>query len=287
MDPDRIDALKRKHGLSYHIHFADLAQQLVGLADRRVLEVGGSLPRELVLDDLGAQQWLSLEETDYWDETLSTGLVLGTPPPLTGQRQRFRDATPATLDRHNLLYGRIEDLPDAMHGHFDVVFSIAAFEHIAKLPQALDKMFQALRPGGRLFSLFSPIWSAHDGHHLPEMQDAAGRHHNFGHSPIPPWGHLLMRPMELFDHLVGAGHDRAFAQDVVYYVHASNHLNRFFLEDFLAIVRRSEFSVVQTTPIFPVPVPPETQARLETLHPGRTDFSHDGLLLVLERPPAG
>ena len=173
-----------------------------------------------------------------------------------------------------------------MHGHFDVVFSIAAFEHIAKLPQALDKMFQALRPGGRLFSLFSPIWSAHDGHHLPEMQDAAGRHHNFGHSPIPPWGHLLMRPMELFDHLVGAGHDRAFAHDVVYYVYSSNHLNRFFLEDFLAIVRRSEFSVVQTTPIFPVPVPPETQARLEMLHPGRTDFSHDGLLLVLERPSA-
>ena len=284
MDAARIEDLKRKYGLSYHIHFADLAQQLVGLADKRVLEVGGSLPSGLVLDDLGAQQWLALEEPDYWDETLSTGLVLGTPPPLTGQRRRFNEATPATLDRHNLLYGRIEDLPEALHGHFDVVFSIAAFEHIAKLPAALDKMFCALRPGGRLFSLFSPIWSAHDGHHLPEIQDQAGNQYNFGKSPIPPWGHLLMRPMEMLDHLLAQGCDKAFAREVVYYVYSSNHINRFFLDDFLEIVQRSDFKVAQATPMFPVPVPAATQARLEQLHPGRKNFSNDGLLLVLEKP---
>jgi SAM-dependent methyltransferase len=284
MEPERIEELKRKYALSYHIHFAALAQQRVGLADKRVLEVGGNLPSGLVLDDLGAQQWLALEEPEYWNETLSTGLVLGTPPPLTGQRRRFQDATPDTLERHSLLYGRIEDLPDAMRDHFDVVFSIAAFEHIAKLPQAMDKMFHALRPGGRLFSLFSPIWSAHDGHHLPQIQDLAGNQYHFGNSPIPPWGHLLMRPMELFDHLIGVGCDKAFAREVVYYVYSSNHLNRFFLEDFLQIVRRSDFKVVEVTPVFPRPVPPAIQARLEQLHPGRSDFSHNGVLLVLERP---
>jgi SAM-dependent methyltransferase len=284
MNPDLAQQLQQKYGLTYHIHFADLAQQLVGLAEKRVLEVGGSLPSGLVLDDLGARQWLALEETDYWDETLSTGLMVGTPPPLTGQRRHFRDAKPATLDHHTLLYGRIEDLPDALHGHFDVVFSIAAFEHIAKLPQALDKMFCALRPGGRLFSLFSPVWSAHDGHHLPEIKDKAGKQYNFTNSPIPPWGHLLMRPMEMLDYMLGAGCDKEFAREVVYYVYSSNHINRFFLDDFIEIVRRSDFTVSQATPMFPVEVDPATQARLETLHPGRKNFSNDGLLLVMERP---
>lgn len=284
MDQERVEHLKQQYGLSYHINFTVLAQQLVGLSDKRVLEVGGSLPSGLVLDEFGAQQWLSLEEPDYWDETLSTGLVLGTPPPMTGQRKYFKNATPDQLERHNLLYGRIEDLPDALQGHFDVVFSIAAFEHIHKLPQALDKMLLALKPGGRLFSLYSPVWSAHDGHHLPEIQDEAGRQYNFGNSPIPPWGHLLMRPMELYDHLLSTGHDKAFAREVVYYVYSSNHINRFFLDDFVEIVRRSEFKVVQASPIFPRPVPAEIQARLEAMYPGRKDFGSNGLLLVLERP---
>lgn len=284
MDQQRVEQLQQKYGLSYHINFAALAQQLVGLADKRVLEVGGSLPGGLVLEDLGAHQWLALEEPDYWDETLSTGLVLGTPPPMTGQRKRFKDAVPEQLDRHNLLYGRIEDLPEALHGHFDVVFSIAAFEHIHKLPQALDKMYAALKPGGKLFSLFSPVWSAHDGHHLPEIMDGAGNKYNFGKSPIPPWGHLLMRPMEMYDYLLSVNCDKEFAREVVYYVYSSNHINRFFLDDFVEIVGRSDFKVVQATPVFPVPVPADVQAKLETLYAGRKNFSNDGLLLVLERP---
>lgn len=284
MDPERALQLQQKYGLSYHVNFAALAEQRVGLSDKRVLEVGGSLPRGLVLEDLGAQQWLSLEEPDYWDETLSTGLVLGTPPPKTDRRKWLKDATIDDLERHNLLYGRIEHLPEALHSHFDVVFSIAAFEHIAKLPEALDKMYAALKPGGRLFSLFSPIWSAHDGHHLPEIKDNAGNQYNFGKSPIPPWGHLLWRPMQMYDYLVSVNGDKNFARDVVYYVYSSNHINRFFLEDFLEIVGRSDFKIVEATPVFPVAVPAGVQAQLESQYAGRKDFSHDGLLLVLERP---
>ncbi|MFT3856688.1 MAG: class I SAM-dependent methyltransferase [Aquabacterium sp.] len=284
MDQARMERLKQQYGLSYHINFVAMAEQLVGMADKRVLEVGGSLPSGLVLDELGVNQWVALEEPDYWDETLSTGLVLGTPPELKGQRKFFKDATPQDLGRHNLLYGRIENLPDALHGHFDMVFSIAAFEHIHKLPQALDKMFSALRPGGRLFSMFSPVWSAHDGHHLPEIMDKDGRSHNFGNSPIPPWGHLLMRPTELYDHLLKATGDRRFAQEVVYYVYNSNHINRFFLEDFVEMIGRSPFKPVQVSPMFPMNVPAEIQSRLEAMYPGRKNFSHNGLLVVLERP---
>lgn len=283
MDQARMELLKQQYGLSYHINFAVLAQQTIGLADKRVLEVGGNLPSGLVLDELGVNQWVALEETDYWEETLSTGLVLGTPPELKGARKFFKDATPQSLDRHNVLYGRIESLPAALHGHFDAVFSIAAFEHIHKLPRALEEMHAALKPGGKLFSLFSPVWSAHDGHHLPEIMDREGRKYNFGNSPIPPWGHLLMRPTEMYDYLLKTNGDRHFAQEVVYYVYSSNHINRFFLDDFVEMIARSPFKPVQVAPMFQVTVPAEIQARLTAMYPGRSNFSHDGLLVVLER----
>lgn len=236
MEQQRVEQLQQKYGLSYHINFAVLAQQLVGLADKRVLEMGGCLPGGLVPDELGAHQWLALEEPDYWDETLSTGLVLGTPPPMTCQRTRFKDALPEQLDRQNPLYGRIEDLPEALHGHFDVVSS-----------------------------LFSPVWSAHDGYHLPEIMDRAGNKYNFGKSPIPPWGHLLRRPMEMYDYLLSVGCDKELAREVVYCVYSSNHINRFFLDDFLddllEIVGRSDFKVVQAKLETPLGWPQEFQQR--------------------------
>jgi len=281
---DRVRALQEQYGLSYHIPFLSMAEQLVGFAGCRVLEVGGSLPEGLVLGELAARSWLAVEEMDYWSETLSTGHVLGTPPQPRAMPVRLCDATTAHLAGYGVCTGRVEDLPAALEGRFDRVFSIAAFEHIGQLPLALERMHAALIPGGRLFALFAPIWSSQDGHHLPEIEDAQGRRYNFGHSPIPPWGHLLMRPMELFDHLVAAGCDRTTAQQIVYFVHCSPHINRMFLEDYLDIVARSPLRVMQVTRVWPCSVPSEIQLRLESAHPSLKDFSHNGLLVVLERP---
>lgn len=278
-----IVALQARHGLSYHIPFCEHAEALVGLRGKKVLEVGGSLPASLVLETYGAEQWVAVEESDYWTETLSTGHVQGTPPTQDGPRKRLTEAHAATLSPHEVLFGRIEDLPSSLHGHFDLVFSIAAFEHIAQLPDAIERMRDALRPGGRLFSLFSPVWSSAFGHHLPEIEDARGRRYNFGNSPIPPWGHLTMRPMELFDHLVMSGCDAATARRIVYFVHHSPHISRHFLDDYREIVARCSLRPLVVQPVFEQPVPAALHARLTALWPGRRDFSHAGLLLVLER----
>jgi SAM-dependent methyltransferase len=285
-DAERVRALQQKYALSYHIPFAMLADRLVGLRGKQVLEVGGSLPDGLVLGELDARGWLAVEQMDYWDETLSTGHVLGTPPTASAAPLRLRDADLSALLGHRVCHGGIEDLPPTLEACFDVVFSIAAFEHIGRLPLALERMHAALRPGGRLFALFSPIWSAYDGHHLPEIEDAAGRHYNFSRSPIPPWGHLLMRPMELFDHLLAEGVDRATAQQIVYFVHHSGHINRLFLDDHLQIAERCPLRMLLASRLFPRPVPPQVQQRLEVMFPGCRDFCHNGLLLVLERPAA-
>lgn len=282
MNEAQIKELQAKYGLSYHVSFANYAEQLIGLRGKRVLEVGGSLPRDFVIQELESARWLSLEEMDYWDETLSTGHVTGTPPPTGLVKKRFLTANPDELQEHNLYYGRIEDLPSSLEGHFDVVFSIAAFEHIARLPEALEKMYLALRTGGKLFSLFSPIWSAHDGHHLPAIEDKAGKVWSFGNSPIPPWFHLLMRPMELYDHLCGKC-DNETARKIIYFVYQSPHINRFLLDDYFEIVARSSFAIEQMSPVFEATVPADIQQRLERFYPGSRGFAHNGLLMVLQR----
>lgn len=272
-------ALQQKYGLSYHVNYATHAQQLVGLEGKRVLEVGGSLPREFVLDDLGASRWVALEHREYWDEVLSTGNVTGTPPQMDAAGRK--SVAPRT-DDYQVQFGSIENLPENLVESFDVVFSIAAFEHIARLPEALEQMHRALVPGGKLFSLFAPIWSSHSGHHMPDITDKSGTVWSVNNSPVPPWGHLLMRPMELYD-LLRQRMDAETARELIYFVYSSPHINRLFLEDYAAIVTRSSFTVKIMAPQWAATVPDTVRQHLLRLHPGYSDFGSCGLLLVLEK----
>ena len=282
LTPETVGDYQRRFNLGYHVPYALEAETLIGLRGKLVLEVGGSLPEAFVREGLGARGWLAIEEPAYWHEIAASGGVQGTPPgPLS---RRLAEATPADLERgYDAFSGRVEELPAALHGRFDAAFSIAAFEHFDRLPLALDAVRAALRPGGVLFSLFSPIWSAHDGHHLPEIRDRAGRRFNFAESPIPPWAHLLLRPPELFEVLL-AHTDRETAAEMVYYVYHSPHINRLFTEDYAAYCRGSGFAVERCEPVFPLPPPPEIQRELERRHPGRTQFGNNGMRLVLRKP---
>ncbi|CAG0964202.1 hypothetical protein RHDC4_00882 [Rhodocyclaceae bacterium] len=273
-----VAAMQAKYGLSYHVNYAMHAQQMVGLEGKRVLEVGGSLPREFALQDLGASRWIALEHREYWDEVLSTGNVTGTPPEMDAAGK----GGAARADDYQVQFGSIEKLPDNLAGAFDVVFSIAAFEHIARLPESLEQMHRALVPGGKLFSLFAPIWSSHSGHHMPDITDQSGTVWTVNNSPVPPWGHLLYRPMELYD-LLRQRMDAQTARELVYFVYGSPHINRLFLEDYVDIVSRSSFTVRIMAPQWAYPVPGHLQAQLAAMLPKRSDFSSCGLLLVLER----
>jgi SAM-dependent methyltransferase len=278
---DRVARLQAEHRLSYQIPTLLEAEALVGLRGKRVLEVGGSLPAGLVLDELGAAQWIGIEEMSYWDE-FPTGTQLTRP--IDRSNMKLTEVTDASvLPRHGVLLGGVEHLPPSLHGQFDVVFSVAAFEHLLALPLALDRMFEALRPGGRVFSKFSPIWSAHDGHHLPSLLDASGRTFNFHSSPIPPWGHLLLRPPQLLQHL-RAHTDFDTAAKIVYYVYNSPRINRLFTEDYLMYLDASRFKLDVVNGTYAKQVPATVAADLGRLHPGRKLFANNGLVLALTRP---
>jgi SAM-dependent methyltransferase len=270
----RVTALRERFGLDYHASYVLNADLIVGFAGKRVLEVGGSLPEELVIDDLGAHSWLGVEETSYYDD------AGGLPAKLIGISDISALRQP--LPRYSIASGKVEGLPADLYGGFDVVFSIAAFEHILDLPAALTRMHEALVPGGRLVAMFSPIWSAHDGHHLHGVTDARGRCFTFADSGIPPWGHLLMSPHELQCHMLKLT-DPVAADEIVHQVYGAPCINRRFTEDYVEAFRSSPFSIQRLEATFPRPVPVEVQARLEARYPGRKHFANNGLLVVLEK----
>lgn len=60
--------LKKKYNLSYHIPWLLRGEEEVGFSSMKVLEVGGSLPENLVMDDIKAKQWIAIEDFSYWRE---------------------------------------------------------------------------------------------------------------------------------------------------------------------------------------------------------------------------
>ena len=294
MDPaaaDRAAALiaqirlQRRHGLAaYHLPFLAAAERLVGLRGRRVLEVGGRVPFEIVCGELGAALWIAIDALEHWHAVVPVGHApaAGEPHlPLTG----ISDT--AQLGRYAVLSGTIHDLPPALHGRFDVAFSMAAFEHVHDLPTALDHIFEALVPGGQLFTLFGPVWSAHDGHHLPTLRDGSGREITSRDAMIPPWGHLLIGPTALAERLA-AHTDAETVATIVHYIYRSRHINRLFVEDYETIFARSRLTIEVFRPVFPyrgdTVASGAAARRLAELYPGRRDFNHGGILAVLRRP---
>ena len=274
---------QRKFNLSYHVSFAYLCQVLVGFEGKDVLEVGGSLPKEFVFEYLKVNSWSAMETPDYENALKEVG-------GLSHQGTIIYDINNCSnfgfknrqLSEYNFFLENIENLPPEYYNKYDLIFSIAAFEHIHKFPVALEKMFLALKPGGKVFSIFSPIWSARDGHHLPMITDSKGKSFNFSNSPIPPWGHLLLRPPQLSNYLYQLT-DKQTANQIVYYVYNSPHINRFFTEDYIEFINQSLFAIHKIELTFHCQIDRETQANLEKLHPGRTHFTNNGMLVILEK----
>ncbi len=253
---------------------------MVGLKGHKVLEVGGSLPRELVLDVLGAEQWVGLEAMRYWDEVGEGGGGTRPTGDLSCRIQAIQNAE--DMGRYALLEGLVEDLPTSLEGSFDRVFSIACFEHVHTLGLALEKIYSALKPGGKLFTMFSPIWSAHDGHHLPNMIDANGKQWSAGKSPVPPWAHILFTPAQMEKHLLTLT-DRRTASQMIFNIYHNQHINRLFTENYIEYVQQSPFTVEQLQLTFPAKIPENIQKALEVRHPGKKHFANNGLLIILKK----
>lgn len=271
---------------SYQINFAFTCSQIIGFEGKNVLEVGGALPREFVFDYLNAFSWTALDAVSY-SETLA---IMHSEYQDVVKRVKqsveksLYTRTDGTFSWYKVFLMNIENLPLEHYGKYDLIYSSATFEHLNQFPGALGKMFQALKPGGILFSMFSPIWSAYNGHHLRNISDKEGKvTYNFGNSPIPPWGHLLMRPPDLYRHLTQIT-DAETAQKILYDVFHCPSINRLFTEDYVDFVSQTSFIVREMQATFNTTVPAQIQEQLERIYPGRKLFGNNGILMILEKP---
>lgn len=276
---DVLQSYKDQYALSGQVDFLAEMDKHSSLAGKAVLEVGGSnIPRAFAFGELKARQWISVDRVypqnrQYWPlQYRHTGVIPLSP-----------DIDYEMLGDHVILDGGIESLPPSFSDKFDAVVSMDAFEHIPKFATMLDRTYMALKPGGVLMSMYSVIWSSHFGHHLWGVTDKQGKTYYIESSPIPKWGHLLMRPPEMYRYLLDHT-DPETADEIVYHVYHSEILNRLFYEDYEAYLGASRFERYSISPFMPDVTPdPDTQRELERLCPGGKNFATTGILVRCDK----
>jgi SAM-dependent methyltransferase len=82
---------------------------------------------------------------------------------------------PFLAERVNFDVGYLSQYPGDV---FDCIVSKDTFEHIMNLGEVLSEMKRCLKPGGRIYTGFGPLYNAPDGPH--------------GHYGVLPWGHVFL-----------------------------------------------------------------------------------------------
>lgn len=254
---------------------------------KRILEVGGSnLPRDYVFDLAQPAQWVCVDPIDT--DTLAA-MNAGTAEPYLDHLRAVgvaRLGDTAMLEQpYAILAEPMEDCFGALPPTFDLVFSVACFEHIHRLDAALASIQAALRPGGTMWSQFSPIWSSIEGHHcswiphgrLPEAAAA-------GTGLIPPFGHLTHSETELRALLEGS-YSPADLDWAIHSIFHHDYINRLFFDDYVAILGRAPFAETDLRGIWPVEIDAAIKAVLAAKYPDRTGFEFQGIeITAVQRP---
>jgi SAM-dependent methyltransferase len=201
--------------------YLKIADIVLGLKDKKVLEVGGCSSPEL-LRDYKPELWTCVDLNEKAVLDFNQMII------------------PLGIQQHSAKYLDVNEL-DANEA-YDIVYSINAFEHIYDVEKAMAKIYNALKPGGYLFTLFGPIWSSDVGHHLSIPTDD-GQSLNFAEGILAPWEHLTATREALLSKLVERYGSKT-GERAVNYIYEHPDLNRMFEHDYLTIVKNSAFSEV-------------------------------------------
>jgi len=136
-------------------------------------------------------------------------------------------------ENYTLMAGDARKLPFE-DNTFDIVTTIATFEHINGIPEALAEIRRVLKPFGTCYISFSPVWTSVCGNHAYSWYPACSNECKAKCLPkdksvveaVPPWGHLYMSPQEMKEHLLSKGFDEVRADNFNAYVYESDILNR-------------------------------------------------------------
>jgi ubiquinone/menaquinone biosynthesis C-methylase UbiE len=118
--------------------------------------------------------------------------------------------------------GNAEELSFADES-FDAVISYATFEHIYDVEKSLREIKRVLKPSGKFFTNFSPIWTSVIGHHFIARGEKTWNKKHL--ELIPPWGHLYMNEYQMLEYLKNLI-ERDLLDNIIQFIYHSNIINR-------------------------------------------------------------
>ena len=135
------------HDLNYQYRELILYHARVDLRGKSLLEIGGSLPNDLLFEHLGVESYINIESRDYIESESGTSY----------------SSKHGDHERRKTIFCNAEEIDKQVKPEsIDTIFSVACFEHIYDLSAALEACHACSNRGGTLFSYFAPIYSRID-----------------------------------------------------------------------------------------------------------------------------
>jgi len=215
---------KNLHGLDYQYRELIKCHARCNLRGKRLVEIGGSLPNDLVFDHLEVDAYTNIESPDYIEAE-------------SGRAYTQKDGE---HERRNTIYCNAEEIDEHIEaGTADTIFSVACFEHIYDLPKALAGCHTITKNNGSLYSYFAPIYSnIEQGDH-----GVIPAHEKLSEKPI---GLHLLSTTDQRQKLIDAGiSNPQEIQDFLGNVNFNRIPNRLLYEDYEQICTESPWFVVE------------------------------------------
>ena len=215
---------KQLYNYDYQYRELILCHARCNLKGKTLLEIGGSLPNELIFDQLGIDSYINIESPDYIEA--ESGM------PYTDKHGNH--------ERRQTIFCNAEDIcKEVGNNSIDTIFSVACFEHIYDLPAALEACHACSKQGGSLFSYFAPIYSQiQQGDH-----GVIGTHEKFQTKPI---GLHLLNTEDQRKKLLNVGiTNPKDIQDFLGRVNFDRVPNRLLYEDYEKFCTESPYIVLE------------------------------------------
>ena len=191
--------------------------------------MGGALPPQYLFEWMKCSHWTSVEYSSYvGNQVYETGVNVCS----TGFRDyRYTDVGWKSFEQEWQFHSSPK---------FDLIYSVAAFEHIDDLGSCLDACHKMLAEGGILYSNFSPIWSAPNGSHgfHPAELNDLGDH-----------SHLMFDFVSLQEFLLSKGCDILYSRNCAERLYRFPQINRYTYEQFVSLFDSAPFREKRINPI--------------------------------------
>ena len=219
--------------------------------NKKVLEVGGTTPKEIT-ERLNVSSW-SCVDPDRASNDIST-------------------------DNYKQYKCNISEFDKDCD--FDLIYSTNCFEHISNLEESITRMYELLKPEGRLSSLAGPIFSSYKGHHTWINTEEYGLI-DFNNVKIEKWGHLIYSEEELFNKLTKYYNEKISTKIINQIFHRQS-INRLFFDDYVEIINKSKFKIIEFRDWHQSQYPDEeTLKKLKKYN--KKNFSTVSIKMILEK----